>query len=255
MHGSPYLHCEFQRLTHDLEDNQILLWTLYRISRAGLQRPEVIRAVRQAYRVLSGTVKLTEKGAEDCIKRFYHRLNDDYRLLHGLCRLLLEHLGPDINLGDRVFLPFQLDIPILFELFVAEWLKQNAPQEWIVAAHHDVTLKANAELTFNIDLLLKDKQSGCSIAVLDTKYKATKYPTATDIQQVVAYAVEMGVNRAFLVYPGKNSQAIKAQVGDIEVNSVSFDLSTNLTEAGLSFLEDLVSMLATNNHSPTKTGS
>src|SRR5262249_50890435 len=26
LHGSAYLHCEFQHLTHDLEDNQILLW-------------------------------------------------------------------------------------------------------------------------------------------------------------------------------------------------------------------------------------
>ena len=235
MHGQPYLDCEFQQLTHDLEDNQILLWTLYRVSRAGLQRAEVIQAVRQAYRVLSGVVKLTEKKVEHCLNRFYHRLNDDYRLLHGLCRLLLEHIGPDTKLGDRAFLPFQLDMPNLFELFVAEWLKQNALEKWDVAAHHSVKLKSNAELTFDIDLLLRDKELGRSIAVLDTKYKGITQPTSSDIQQVIAYAVEMGVDRAFLVYPGKNSPPITAQVGNIEVSCLSFDVSTNLALAGASF--------------------
>src|SRR5262245_48284884 len=69
LQGSAYLHCEFQHLTHDLEDNQILLWTLHQTSRARLRRPEVAHAVRKAYRVLSGTVRLSKKGAEDCINR------------------------------------------------------------------------------------------------------------------------------------------------------------------------------------------
>ena len=68
LHGSVQVHCEFQQLTHDLEDNQILLWTLYQTSRAPLQRPEVIRAVRQAYRVLSGTVDHTPKYGADCVQ-------------------------------------------------------------------------------------------------------------------------------------------------------------------------------------------
>jgi 5-methylcytosine-specific restriction enzyme subunit McrC len=238
--GSEKLFCEYQQLTHDLEDNQILLWTLYCVSRRGIRRPEVRRAVRQAYRVLVGVVGLSPKGHQDCINRLYHRLNDDYRSLHGLCRLLLEHMGPDISRGEALFLPFKLNMPLLFELFVAEWLKGNAPQQWIITAQHAAKLKASAELVFRIDLLLKDRMSGRAIAVLDTKYKSTEVPTEADIQQAVAYAVEMGVKNAFLVYPNIVSP-VRALIGEIDVRSVSFDISSQLDSAGLKFLSDLIS--------------
>jgi 5-methylcytosine-specific restriction endonuclease McrBC regulatory subunit McrC len=86
----------------------------------------VKQAVNQAYRALSGVVTLREKAANDCISRMYHRLNDDCRAMHGLCRLLLEHLGPDIGFGERLFIPYKLNMPLLFENFVAEWLKHHA---------------------------------------------------------------------------------------------------------------------------------
>jgi 5-methylcytosine-specific restriction enzyme subunit McrC len=241
--GSPYLHCEFQELTHDVEDNGLLLWTLYRVSRAPLRRPEVIRVVRQAYRSLSGAVTLSEKLADDCIGRFYHRLNEDYRPLHGLCRLLLEHLGPDLELGQSLFLPFMLNMPNLFESFVAEWLKKHATENWVVTAQHTAKLKANADLRFRIDLILKDKRSGRPIAIMDTKYKAAALPTEADIQQVVAYAVETEVNRAFLVYPSSRSLLLKLQVGSIEVTSIAFDISAELSEAGGTFMRQLTSLL------------
>ena len=243
LHGSAYLHCEFQHLTHDLEDNQILLWALHQTSRAPLRRPHVIRAVRQAHRVLSGTVSLNAKGAEDCINRFYHRLNEDYHPLHGLCRLLLEHLGPDIDQGEHVFLPFRLNMPLLFEAFVAEWLKLHAPQNWLVTVQHEAKLKANAELTFRIDLILADKRSGQAFAVVDTKYKSAELPTESDIQQVVAYAVEIGVKRAFLLYPHSRSSPIHVRVGDIDVRSLAFDISGDLNDAGYPCIQQLSSAL------------
>ena len=243
LHGSAYLHCEFQHLTHDLEDNQILLWTLHQTSRASLRRPEVVRAVRQAHRVLSGTVSLSEKGAEDCINRFYHRLNEDYHPLHGLCRLLLEHLGPDIEQGEHIFMPFRLNMPQLFEAFVAEWLRLRAPENWLVTVQHEAKLKANAELTFRIDLILADKRSGRAFAVLDTKYKSADVPSEADIQQVVAYAVEIGVKQAFLLYPHSRSSPIHVRVGDIDVRSLAFDISRNLDEAGFECLRQIISIL------------
>lgn len=243
MQGSPYLHCEFQQLTHDVEDNHLLLWTLYVVSRAGPGRPDVARLVRQAYRALSGHVSLTEKQSDDCINRFYHRLNEDYRPLHGLCRLLLDHLGPDMERGEHLFLPFMLNMPSLFELFVAEWLKRHAADQWIVTSQHTAKLKANADLTFRIDLFLKDKRSGVPIAILDTKYKATELPTESDIQQVIAYAVECGVDRAFLVYPSNRARPVKVEVGAIEVVSIAFDIAAKLEAEGQRFIEQLVSLL------------
>jgi 5-methylcytosine-specific restriction enzyme subunit McrC len=134
-------------------------------------------------------------------------------------------------------------MPKLFESFVAEWLKQNAPAEWTVTAQHTAKLKANAELTYRIDLFLKDRKSGRPIAILDTKYKATELPIESDIQQVIAYAVETGVRHAVLVYPNSRSHAVKVQSGNITVRSLPFDISSELDAAGLIFLKELGSML------------
>lgn len=243
LRGAVELHCEFQQLTHDLEDNQILLWTLYQVSRHGIKRSEVRQSVQKAFRILSGVVGLHRKEFQACLNRLYHRLNDDYRPLHALCRLLLEHLGPDIEHGEHNFLPFKLNMPRLFETFVAEWLRQNSPSEWIVTAQHEAKLKGTAELTFRIDLLLKEKSTGRAIAVLDTKYKLSETPKEADVQQAIAYAVEMGVKHAFLVYPNALSQPVKAHVGDIEVRSISFDISSDVNVAGAAFLGQLSSSL------------
>jgi hypothetical protein len=79
--------------------------------------------VRRAFRNLIGNVSLGPKSARDCVGRFYHRLNDDYQPMHGLARFLIEHSGPSAHAGEHEFLPFAVEMPTLFEAFVAEWLK------------------------------------------------------------------------------------------------------------------------------------
>jgi 5-methylcytosine-specific restriction enzyme subunit McrC len=111
--GAPRLRCRYEELTADLEENAVLLWALYLASRMGLTRDDVKREVRQAYRNLIGTVSLEPKNGGDCIDRFYHRLNDDYKPMHALCRFLIEHTGPGVEIGGHEFLPFSLDIKVV----------------------------------------------------------------------------------------------------------------------------------------------
>ena len=55
-----------------------------------------------------------------CIRdRLYHRLNQDYQPMHGLCRFFLEHSGPTHQDGDSAMIPFVVHMPALFEKFVA----------------------------------------------------------------------------------------------------------------------------------------
>src|SRR3569833_111977 len=242
--GSVELYCEFQDLTHDLEDNQILLWTLYHVSRRGIERPEVRRTVQKAYRVLGAVVGLHRKEYHACIGRLYHRLNDDYRPLHSLCQKQHKQQEPDKTNGQNQFLPFKLNMPRLFEMFVAEWLRKSASAAWAVTAQHEAKLQGSSELVFRIDLVLKQKISGRPFAVLDTKFKLSETPSEAGVQQAVAYAVEMGVRHAFLVYPNALAHPVRARVGDIEVRSLSFDISSEINAAGTAFLERLTSSLS-----------
>ena len=249
---NPAVRCRFEDLTPELEDNEILLWTLFVASRFRLRRPAVADQVRRAYRAMAGSIPLVEKSPQSCIARLYTRLNDDYRPMHGLSRLLLEHAGPRLAEGDRAFIPFCLDMPNLFESFVARWLANHLPHDLEAVPQFSARLTANVPLEFVIDVLIRDRRTNCPLAVLDTKYKTAERPKATDIQQVVAYAARMGVKHAFLVYPSRAGADVVVTVsptGDavdsraVEVRSLFFDVGSDLEEAGTQFLQALLTDL------------
>lgn len=235
----PYLRCRYDELTADLEDNQILLWTLYAASKARLDREDVARNVSQGYRALAGSMKLTNKNANESIGRFYHRLNDDYRSVHGLCRLILEHTGPGVSAGGDGLVPFTLNMPTLFDAFVAKWLKANLPDDYRVREQYTARLQANAVLKLRIDIVIEEKGSGRPVMVLDTKYTNVTEPAQDDVQQAAADAVEMRTRTAVLAYPSALPKNIRIQSENIDVQTAAFDLDRDLSEAGEDFLRQV----------------
>lgn len=244
------LRCRFQEQTTDLMDNRILAWTLYRLRRFPFRREEVRRQVHRAFRGLVGSVVLEPVEPGECEGRLYHRLNQDYRPLHALCRFFLEQTGPVLGLGDREFMPYSVHMPTLFETFVAEWLKAHLGNQFELCVQHRLSLEGSDHLAFQIDLGLMEKESGRPLAVLDTKYKRMAEPEETDIQQVVAYAVRMGTNKAVLIYPSRQTRRFVLQVGSVEVSSLVFDLSRELVEGGACFYELLMNRLSELNGGP-----
>ena len=239
LRGGTTLWCQYDEHTADVQDNRILAWTLYCLRKLPFKRESVQRDVRQAYLALAGTITVTPVEARECIHRFYHRLNDDYEPMHGLCRLFLEHLGPGIEAGEHVFLPYVVDMPLLFETFVAEWLQDHVPPELRISPQYRVNLEANVNLTFVMDILIKNKATGQVLAVLDTKYKRAARPDESDISQVTTYAVQMQAPKAILVYPSFETQPITVRIGDILVESLVFDI-TREDMGGDAFLSELL---------------
>ncbi len=227
------LPCDFEEHTADLEENQILAWTLLRIARGGACTERVLPTVRRAYRVLQGSVTMEPFLPEACIGRFYNRLNDDYRPLHALCRFFLEHAGPTHERGDREMIPFLVPMARLFELFVAEWLRARLDSRYRLEVQESVHFGESRELRFQIDLVLYDAEIGRPVAVLDTKYKNPERPSERDVQQVVAYAESKGCREAVLVYPAE--APLDVRVGGIRVRSLVFGLDRDLEEGGEEF--------------------
>ncbi len=234
------LPCEFEEHTADLEENQILAWTLLRIARSGACTERVLPTIRRAYRVLQGSASLQPFLPEACIGRLYNRLNGDYRPLHALCRFFLEQAGPTHERGDREMIPFLVPMWRLFELFVAEWLREHLPVRYRLEVQENVHLGESRELQFQIDLVLYDAEIGRPISVLDTKYKDTERPSERDVQQVVAYAESTGCGDAVLVYPAETP--LDVWVGGIRVRSSAFGLAGDVEEAGLRFLATLLGL-------------
>jgi len=232
------LKCHYNEQTGDIEDNQILAWTLFIIGRSGLCRESVSSTVRKAFHALQGFVTLKPFKSEDCIDRNYHRLNQDYQLLHALCRFFLDNTGPSHETGEREMLPFLIDMANLYEQFVAEWLKANTPKGFFVKQQHRVTHDQN--YFDRIDLLLGDRGTNEILYVLDTKYKAPDKVDNTDRNQVVTYATLLNCKNAIIIYPQTLKAPIDQQIGDIRVRSLTFSLDSDLNEAGKTFLTSLL---------------
>ena len=249
------LTSHYEDHTADLEENQILLWTLWRVAHSGLCGEHAQQFVRRAYRGLQGMVSLEPHAARACVGRSYDRLNHDYAPMHALCGFFLDHSGPSHELGDRTMLPFLVNMEVLFERFVAVWFQRHLPDGLSVRAQENVQISEEGSVHFRIDLVLYDEVHDTVLAVLDTKYKLPKTISSADIAQVVAYAEAKGCHEAMLVYPvGITAPAIRA--GSIRVSAVTFALDGDLEAAGQAFLSRVLNTRpgASRLESPTDSG-
>ncbi len=233
------LSCHYQEHTADIEDNQILTWTLFQIARSGVCKERVLPTVRRAYRSLQNLTTLTPFEAQACVARLYHRLNDDYQPLHALARFFLEQSGPSHQLGERTMIPFLVNMWRLYELFVAEWLQLHLPSHLRLKKQHKVTLDENSGLHFAIDLLIEDADTGRVLYVLDTKYKAPNAPSSGDVSQIIAYAQTQGAAEGILIYPIDLAQPLNTNSRGIRLRSLAFSLDGDLEIAGQVFLRNL----------------
>ncbi|BBA70623.1 McrC family protein [Geobacter sulfurreducens] len=235
------LDCSYEEHTADVEENQILCWTLSVIARSGLCSDEILSRVRKAYRELLGCITPLPVPPQACIGRLYNRLNDDYEALHGLCRFFLEHRGPTHQQGDRTMMPFLMDMARLFELFVAEWLILHLPARYELKQQHTVSFGSKNEVKFRMDAVIKDKDTGMPVCVLDTKYKVPDSADSGDIHEVRSYAESIGCTESLLVYPIELHTPLYINAGKIRTRSLTFRLDSDLDDSGKIFMENLFS--------------
>jgi len=234
------LQCHYQQHTADVEENQILAWTLLVIARSGICREErALPTVRRAYQALQRLVTVQPHSPTVCVNRLYTRLNDDYRPMHSLCRFFLEQSGPGHRLGDHTMLPFLVDMARLYERFVAKWLKAHLPPELHLETQERVNIGETGSLYFDIDLVLSEVDTGLTRCVLDTKYKDSGKSAPDDIHQMISYAHTKGCSEAILVYPTPLKQPFDETIRGIRVRSLTFSLDDDLEQAGRAFLQSL----------------
>lgn len=235
-------HIEYSEMTADNEHNQILLYTLSKVSSStNLCRQETLRKARKAIRLMRGEITYKEFRATDCVGRRYNRLNSDYERLHALCRLILDNSGPSYKVGDVKMVPFNVNMHTLYQEFVTKWLQNNLPAEYRVKPEEKVALGTfdGSELFFRIDLVLYDTTTGDPICVIDTKYKDDARPASEDLSQMTGYAKSKDVDETFLLYPSPLADDLDIQVDDIQICNLTFPLDDDLEQNGHDFLEEL----------------
>lgn len=196
--------------------------------------------MQQAYHALQGLITLQTFSLEDCVGRSYNRLNEDYRHLHAICRFFLENTGPSHEKGKHAMSPFLVDMARLYELFVAEWLKESLPQGFFLKQQQLVTIEQNRH--FRMDMLLYDVETNAVRCVLDTKYKVSDKAADDDLHQMISYATATKCNQAVLIYPEHLRQSLDVKIRDIRVRSLTFSLNGDLDQEGQELLQSLLSL-------------
>lgn len=233
------LRCRYSHHTVDIIDNQILLWTLYQIGRIQyLFKLQTQTLLRSAYRALHGTISLQPCSGKDCRDRYYHRLNEDYKIMHILCGFFLENLHPSHQTGKHQTLPFLINTAVLYEKFVYAWLKMNLPKNYYIKAQEHYSFNDN--INYYIDLVLYNSMTQEAIAVLDTKYKIPDQPSNNDINQIIAYAHFKQVKKAILIYPQKLQCPLEKVINNVYITSLVFSLDESPDQAGQNFLDSLL---------------
>ncbi len=235
--ASPQLKCDFAEQTADLPHNQLLAYTLRQISLTGLCSSQVLMRVNRAWRQMP--VEPVPFTSHETLGFEYTRLTEDYRPMHALCRLFLDGLEPTHHHSPdgAQMLPFLLNMPQLYEKFVAHWLSKNLPDGYTLREQERVRLDASQARHVEIDLVIYDRDQE-PVMVLDTKYKAGE-PSNDDIYQVTFYAREIGCQSAGLVYPIQPTVPLHGQNKDVAYRSLTFSLDNEPQAAGEAFLNQL----------------
>ena len=235
----PLLQCKYDVLSADSIHNRIILWTLFLLSRYPFQYDAVRQVTRRALQAMAREIKLESIDGTVWRNLRYHRLNKNYRSVHVLCRFFIEHCGPLLGQGDISFSPFVLFMPRLFERFVVSWLRGHIKSGLVLQDQYYTPLGGSGDLGFKMDMVLQEENSGKTLAVLDTKYKANSMPTTEDVQQVVAYAVLLDISTAYLIYPVALNTPLEVQIGKITVKAIGMDLTGSLNTAGSELCQEL----------------
>ncbi|MCD6587449.1 MAG: hypothetical protein J7K88_02765 [Candidatus Fermentibacteraceae bacterium] len=235
----PALVCRYEDHTTDVEENQLILWTLATILRSGLCSGEYLPPVRHAYRILSRFTSLQHFSYTDCVDRLYNRLNDDYKPMHGLCRFFLERTGPCQGVSSKRMLPFVISMHQLFEEFVAKWLAARIKIDGRYVLRTQKSLDAGS-LNIKPDLVIENRETGQPLLVADTKYKIGEKVSPDDVYQVLAYSIKLDCSEAVLIYPFVTDNPYNHDWSGTSVRCLSFDLNRSIEEGGEVLLLELL---------------
>lgn len=151
----------------------------------------------------------------------FTRLNERFRPAFNLARLFLEALAPQLVVENQKLFAFVLDMNILFERFVFQFLRRyhqqlfRAPFENIHVVSQASGMKlhlaerlpeARAVFRLKPDILLVTPDDTVA-AIIDTKYKRLDVHQVRlgvadgDFYQMLAYGVRLECPRTMLLYP------------------------------------------------------
>jgi 5-methylcytosine-specific restriction enzyme subunit McrC len=239
MRGDTRFTCEYQEHTPDIEENTIVAWTLFKVSKFGIKDEYAKNEIRKAYHVLRNTVTVKKHSSQDCLNVTYNRLNEDYRYIHRLCQFFLDQVTTETDEDKKSYIPITLSMKVLFRSFVAEWIRSNLPRDLALRVKERTDIEPHWGIKDEMDIVIYDADTSVPKYLVSTIYNPEKDDIKNDIYRGVSLAVRRGCNQVVLVYPHFLENSVDTNIGKITIKAIPFPLEGDLNKAGRRFLEGL----------------
>ncbi|MFA5897042.1 MAG: hypothetical protein WC985_09115, partial [Thermoplasmata archaeon] len=249
---------EHDDYTEDITENRIVRYTLERTR--NLATTEALKRKLAKLLASFSDVQGPSKVPSDMFERLvYHRLNQHYRPIHDLCRILLAGTAIDIPSGPIGFRSFLVNMERLFQEFLFATLRRSpefADYRVLRQSGSRIVWLRGTSVTHDIQTIPDIRvRNAADVLVVDAKYKrplvarAERWiPVSSDVYQIMAYSVVHQCNGA-LVYP--KVEALEADVDEtyeIRGSDSRFKLKTINLAKSLAELKTTCGELCTNLH-------
>ena len=190
----------WDEFTDDIEANRLVKAAVGRLRRMRLRRTEARRKLAWVAGML-GNVSAVEYRPSEVPEVKFDRLNEHYRNVVGLARLILRHSAFESGRGGVRASGFSMDMNVVFEEFVTVALRE-------ALGVSDRVLRAQARVNLDVDGRVRMYPDlswwvgGRCVFVGDAKYKKTvsrRVPNA-DLYQLLAYTTALDLPSGLLIY-------------------------------------------------------
>ena len=195
----------WDEFTDDILANRLVRAAVGRLRRMRLRRTDARRGLAWVSGML-GNVSAVEFRPSDVPGVKFDRLNERYRNVVGLSRLILRHSAFESGRGGVRASGFTMDMNKVFEEFVTTALRDELRgADCIFRAQQWVNLDVDGQVKMRPDLTLT--QGGRFVFVGDVKYKRTApgrilHP---DLYQLLAYTTALDMPAGLLIYAKDDS--------------------------------------------------
>jgi len=222
----------YDEFTDDIKENQLVKAAVAELRTSGLRDKKAKTGLGWAWAMLDN-VSLVDYRPKDVPEVKFDRLNEHYKWVVALARLILRHGAFESGRGEVRAQGFLMDMNVVFQEFLTVALREVLGvsdrvfgEDWIS------TLDVQGGIKLKPDLVWKDGTSYKFIG--DAKYKRIKderIPNA-DVYQMLAYMKSLKLQSGMLIYAKGEADDITYTLRNSgkELHLATLDLSGNLDE-------------------------
>ena len=203
------IEVRYDDFTEDIPENQLVKAATYALGAMRLRDPKSRAQLGRVAATLEN-VRLVAFPPQSVPDVPFDRLNEHYREVLGLSRLILQHATIETGRGRVRAAGFLMDMNRVFEGFVRRALREELglperafPSERVIPFDKDKQIKLKPDLSW--------WEGGTCVFVGDAKYKRIEYKHApnADLYQLLAYATALSLPGGMLVYAkGEDKPAV-----------------------------------------------